>query len=150
MGVASAELVTEFVGEHLEVTRLVDRERGRPRDAATAATAAQGVELRDAAGAAAAVADDVADLVVGGADDVVEVGVVLIEHRERVAIGVGVVGAVEVVDQALVGDQYEARGEVALVPGVDLVDARDDVRGDDGDVVAFDAGLALLLRFCPF
>ncbi len=76
--------------------------------------------------AAAAGAEDVPDVVVGAADDRVQVGLVLAEHGDAVAVGVRVGAWVGVDDQVVVGDQHHAHGHLSLVDAVHPVHRRHD------------------------
>ena len=82
-------------------------------------------ELRDAAAVAVRPEDDVADVVVGVADDVVDRGLVVVERRARaadlaVAGGRVLLRGLEV-EEVVVGDELHADGQVVVVELVDAV-----------------------------
>ncbi len=119
-----AELVPDLVADVVDVER-VARGAWEARDAAgLVVCAAHHAQARDAA---AAGGEDVPDVVVGRADDAVDVGLVLAQHGTAVVVGVGVGGGVGVDQDRVVVDEGETDGELALIDGVHAVD-----RGDDG------------------
>ena len=66
-----------------------------------------------------------ADVVVGVANDGVEVALVFTEHGVAVAVGIRVSGAIGIDDQVVVGDQHHPHAEFAFVDPVDAVHGGD-------------------------
>ena len=118
--VVAAELVAHFVRHVVDVEAVGDR-RARAREPARLRAAADHAEARDAA---AARADQVADVVVRRADLRVDRRLVRGEVaggvRVRIRRGIGEQ------DEVLVRDEHHAHGDLALVDAVDAVDRRDD------------------------
>ncbi len=113
-GVVGAELVAHLVGHEVHVEGIPDRvgrARHAPRLDRVVADAAQRCD------AAAARAEDVADVVVRAADHAVEVGLVLAQHRGTVVVGVRIRRR-RVDDRGLVRDQIHVHRQLAFVDRV--------------------------------
>ena len=107
--VRRAELMAELVGDVVNVERIAHRRVG--------AGLALGLEAghagdADARQAAARSAEHVADVVIGAADDRVEVGLVLRQQGRGVAVAVRFGGGIGIDDQVVVGDQHQPNAQL--------------------------------------
>ena len=115
-GVVAGKLVAHLVRYIVDIESVALR-AGRTCDSAGfAGRVAHHAEVGDAA---AARAHDVADIVVGRADDAVHVGLVLGQHKAAIGIGVSrrrlSAGATEKNQLVVVGYQHHAHGQFFLV-----------------------------------
>src|SRR6185295_729393 len=104
-GVAGAVLVAHFVGDVVDPERVAGGTGVASYSTRLLAGPADDAQPGDSA---AAGGKDVPDIVVGGADDRVDVGLVLAQHRTAVAVGVGVGSGVGVDEARVVGDEHHA------------------------------------------
>ena len=95
---------------------------------------AKGLAARDAGDAdpghaAAGCAENVADVVIGVADDKIEIGLVLRQQQTGVVAGVRIRAGVGVDEQVVFGDEDEANPGFGFVNAADPIDCRND-RGE--------------------
>jgi hypothetical protein len=80
----------------------------------------------DTGHAAARRAEDVADVIIGIADDEIEIGLVLCEQQAGVVAGVRIGDRVGINDKIVFGDENEANSGFGFVYAIDAVDRRND------------------------
>ena len=121
--VVGAKLMSHFVRDVVNIKRVADGTAAAGDALRLPPCATGNAQVRHAA---AAGAEDVTDVVVGRADDRIEVGLILAEHRAAIVICVRIGGGVGVDDQVIVGNQDHAHRHFALVHPVHAIHRDDD------------------------
>ena len=122
-GVVRSKLVAQLMGHIVKVEGVPNR-ASKPCDPPCLGSGDAG--RAQGGHSASACAENVPDVIVGSADDRVEVGLVLPKHCGSVIVGVGIGVGVEIDDVVVVGYQFHAHGQVIFKNRIDPCYGRGD------------------------